>query len=47
MLGFKEFRSAARIIAGIETLHMIKKGQMNCPEDATLSAAEQLYSLAS
>lgn len=46
MLGFKEFRSAAKIIAGIETLHMIKKGQMNCPEGSTMSAAEQFYSLA-
>ena len=27
MLGFKAFRSAARIIAGIETMHMIKKGR--------------------
>ncbi|WPX96390.1 IS6 family transposase [Candidatus Bandiella woodruffii] len=27
MLGFKSFRSAARTIAGIELLHMIKKGQ--------------------
>ena len=28
MLGFKSFRSAARTIAGIELVHMIKKGQM-------------------
>ena len=28
MLGFKFFRSAARTIAGIELLHMIKKGQL-------------------
>ena len=28
MLGFKSFRSAARTIAGIELLHMIKKGQL-------------------
>ncbi|GEM_PF-1408411 len=45
MLGFKSFWSA-RIIAGIETMHMIKKGQMNCPEGSTLSAAQQFYSLA-
>ena len=32
MLGSKAFRSAARIIAGIETMHMIKKGQWHCPE---------------
>ena len=46
MLGFKEFRSAAKVLAGIETMHMIKKGQRNCPEGATLSAADQFYSLA-
>ena len=46
MLGFKAFRSAARIIAGIETMHMIKKGQLRCPEGQSLSAAEQFYSLA-
>ena len=28
MLGFKSFRSAAKTIAGIKILHMIKKGQL-------------------
>ena len=28
MLGFKSFRSARALIAGIETMHMIKKGQL-------------------
>jgi putative transposase len=46
MLGFKSFWSARIIIVGIETMHMIKKGQMNCPEGSTLSAAQQFYSLA-
>ena len=46
MLGFKAFRSAARIISGIETMHMIKKGQLRCPDGQRLSAAEQFYSLA-
>ncbi|MEI6384945.1 MAG: IS6 family transposase, partial [Betaproteobacteria bacterium] len=31
---------------GIETMHMIKKGQMSCPSGSTLSAANQFYSLA-
>lgn len=31
MLGFKSFRCAARLIAGIETMHMVKKGQLRCP----------------
>ena len=47
MLGFKSFFSAAKIISGIETMHMIKKGQMTCPEGQVMSAAEQFYSLAS
>jgi transposase-like protein len=46
MLGFKSFWSARIIIAGIETMHMIPKGQMNCPEGSTVSAAQQFYSLA-
>ena len=46
MLGFKSFWCAARIIAGIETMHMISKGQMLCHEGQSLSAAQQFYSLA-
>ncbi len=46
MMGFKSFWSARIIIAGIETMHMIKKGQMNCPAGQTMSAANQFYSLA-
>ena len=46
MLGFKSFWSARIIIAGIETMHMIKKGQMNRPDGQTMSAANQFYSLA-
>jgi transposase-like protein len=46
MLGFKTFWSARIIIAGIETMHMIRKGQMNCPEGSAMSVAQQFYSLA-
>lgn len=46
MLGFKSFWSARIIIAGIETMHMIRKGQLGCPEGKTMSAANQFYSLA-
>ena len=46
MLGFKSFWIARSSIAGIEIMHMIKKGQMNCPNGLTLSAANQFYSLA-
>jgi transposase-like protein len=46
MLGFKSFWSAQKLIAGIETMHMIKKGQLRCPDGQAMSAAEQFYSLA-
>ena len=46
MLGFKSFWSIRIIIAGIETMHMIRKGQLDCPAGAALSAADQFYSLA-
>src|SRR5450756_1889863 len=46
MLGFKSFWSARIIIAGIETMHMIRKGQLNCPAGSTASAADQFYGLA-
>ena len=49
MLGFKTFRCArAGIagIAGIETMHMIKKGQLSWPGGQAPSAADQFYSLA-
>jgi putative transposase len=46
MLGFKDFRSAAKIIAGIETMHMIRKGQYAGPQGQVVSAAGLFYSLA-
>lgn len=46
MMGFKRFHSARRLIAGIETMHMIGKGQMLCPIGQAASAAQQFYSLA-
>jgi len=46
MLGFKTFHCATKLIAGIETMHMIKKGQLNCPDGQVASAADQFYSLA-
>ena len=45
MLGFKSWPCACILIAGIETMHMIKKGQLAEQGTAT-SAAEQFYSLA-
>jgi putative transposase len=46
MLGFKSFWSAQIAIAGIETMHMIRKGQMDGLASETMSAANQFYSLA-
>jgi transposase-like protein len=46
MLGFKSFWSAQKPIAGIETMHMVKKGQLHCPNGQSTSAAAQFYSLA-
>jgi transposase-like protein len=46
MFGFKSFWSARIHIGGIETMHMIRKGQMHRPAGSTVSAADQLYSLA-
>jgi putative transposase len=46
MLGFKSFWSAMKLIAGIETMHVIKKRQLRCPNRQAMSSAEQFYSLA-
>jgi putative transposase len=46
MMGFKSFWSAASILAGIETMHMITKGQLDCLGCQVVSAADQFYSLA-
>ena len=45
MLGFKSWPCACILITGIETMHMIKKGQLDKQGTAT-SAAELFYSLA-
>ena len=44
MLGFKSFWSAAITLAGIELMHMIRKGQLN--GDGQSRPAQQFYSLA-
>jgi IS6 family transposase len=45
MLGFKSFWSAAITLAGIELMHMIRKGQLQSSEGG-LTLAAQFYSLA-
>jgi len=44
MLGFKSFRSAAVTLAGIELMHMIRKGQLRMTGE--LRPAQLFYSLA-
>ena len=44
MLGCKSFWSAAITLAGIEIMHMIRKGQLIC--EGILTPAQQFYSLA-
>lgn len=45
MLGFKSFRRAQTLLAGIELLHMIRKGQYQHPAGDEMSPAEQFYLL--
>jgi putative transposase len=44
MMGFKDFRCARIILSGIETMHMIRKGQM-ADDGVTRTAVAQFYSL--
>ncbi|MDE9484246.1 IS6 family transposase [Xenorhabdus bovienii] len=46
MRGFKSFRRAQTLLAGIELIHMIRKGQYQHPQSDGLSPAEQFYLLA-
>ena len=44
--GIQVFHSAARLLSGIETMHMIKTGQLRCPGGFAFSHADYFYSLA-
>ncbi|MEN9657621.1 MAG: hypothetical protein RL571_1086 [Pseudomonadota bacterium] len=46
MLNFKAFHSATNVLAGIELMHMIRKGQMISEAQSLLSFADQFYALA-
>jgi len=46
MLGFQSFQSAKKVLAGIELMHMIRKGQLNLKGSDAMSFAEQFYALA-
>lgn len=45
MLGFKSFRRAQTLLAGIELIQMIRKGQYQHPQGDELSPAAQFYLL--
>jgi transposase-like protein len=46
MLNFKSFRSAGAVLAGIELMHMIRKGQFTADSANSMSFADQFYALA-
>jgi transposase-like protein len=46
MLNFKSFRAARNVLAGIELMHMIRKGQLLLEGSIELSFADQFYALA-
>ena len=46
MLNFKSFQAAKCVLAGIELMHMIRKGQLMIKGSNEMSFAEQFYALA-
>ena len=46
MLGFETFDSARKLLAGIETMHLINKRQLGCHQGLVVSDADRFYSLA-
>jgi putative transposase len=46
MLGFKSFDTAQCTLAGIELMHMLRKGQIEEGVEQGLTPAQQFYSLA-
>jgi putative transposase len=46
MLGFKAFDAAQNTLAGIELMHMLRKGQLEAGAEQGLTPAEQFYLLA-
>ena len=46
MLNFKSFRSASSVLAGIELIHMIRKGQFAIDGIDAMSFADQFSVLA-
>jgi putative transposase len=46
ILGFKAFGAACNVLAGIELMHMFRKGQFDIDGAANMSFTEQFYALA-
>jgi putative transposase len=46
ILGFKRFRCARILLAGIEVMHMIRKGQLGAVKDPASCAANPFHPLA-
>jgi hypothetical protein len=46
MLGFKSFWAARCMIAEMEVMHAIRKGQLTSTKNAPQTLAEQFYALA-
>ena len=46
MLNFKSFRAAGSVLAGVELMHMIRKGQFTIDGADTMSFSDQFYALA-
>lgn len=46
MMGFKNFHSAQKTLAGIELMRMLRKGQMKSTAGGDQSPVEQFYTLA-
>jgi putative transposase len=46
MLGFKSFNAAQCTLAGVEVMHMLRKGQLEEGGEQDLTPAEQFYALA-
>lgn len=46
MLGIKSIRVAAKVLAEIELMYMIRKGQLHLASSITVSFANQFYVLA-
>jgi putative transposase len=46
MLGFKAFDAAQWTLAGVELMHLLRKGQLQGGAEQGLTPAQQFYSLA-